>query len=65
MAKVSDFGLSHQDDAAGTGYELKGPERLPLRWLAPECFNEKKWTTASDVWSFGVLMWEVNFVKNL
>lgn len=57
-AKVSDFGLSHTDDS-GTGYELKESQRLPLKWLAPECFLTKKWTTASDVWSFGVLMWEV------
>lgn len=58
VAKVSDFGLSRVD-ASGNGYELKNKQQLPLKWLAPECFTERCWTTASDVWSFGILMWEV------
>lgn len=56
-AKVSDFGLSRIDES-GQGYELRRAQKLPLKWLAPECFEEKRWTMASDVWSFGVVMWE-------
>jgi len=56
---VSDFGLSRRDEA-GRGYELKSCQKLPLKWMAPECFKERRWTAASDVWSFGILMWEVS-----
>lgn len=57
-AKVSDFGLSFKDDC-GEGYKMTTCERLPVKWLAPECFTKNVWTTASDVWSFGILSWEV------
>uniref|UniRef100_A0A915ISL9 Protein kinase domain-containing protein n=1 Tax=Romanomermis culicivorax TaxID=13658 RepID=A0A915ISL9_ROMCU len=58
IAKVSDFGLSRRDDS-GRGYQLQSSQKLPLRWLAPECFTKRSWTKASDVWSFGILMYEV------
>uniref|UniRef100_A0A915HNF5 Protein kinase domain-containing protein n=1 Tax=Romanomermis culicivorax TaxID=13658 RepID=A0A915HNF5_ROMCU len=57
-AKVSDFGLSRKDDS-GRGYTLKTSQKLPLKWLAPECFTKRMWTLASDVWSYGIVMWEV------
>uniref|UniRef100_A0A915L998 Protein kinase domain-containing protein n=1 Tax=Romanomermis culicivorax TaxID=13658 RepID=A0A915L998_ROMCU len=56
--KVSDFGLSRSDET-GRGYELKTARRLPLKWMAPECFEKKLWTKSSDVWSFGIMAWEV------
>uniref|UniRef100_A0A915HPA4 Protein kinase domain-containing protein n=1 Tax=Romanomermis culicivorax TaxID=13658 RepID=A0A915HPA4_ROMCU len=58
MLQVSDFGLSRRDDS-GRGYQLQSAQKLPLRWLAPECFTKRSWTKASDVWSFGILMYEV------
>ena len=36
-----------------------GDENLPVRWKAPECLSEHRYSTASDVWAFGVLMYEV------
>uniref|UniRef100_A0A3B3U131 receptor protein-tyrosine kinase n=1 Tax=Poecilia latipinna TaxID=48699 RepID=A0A3B3U131_9TELE len=57
--KVSDFGLSRvlEDDAEGT-YTTRGG-KIPIRWTAPEAIEYRKFTSASDVWSFGIVMWEV------
>ncbi|XP_034441565.1 ephrin type-A receptor 2a [Hippoglossus hippoglossus] len=57
--KVSDFGLSRvlEDDAEGT-YTTRGG-KIPIRWTAPEAIAFRKFTSASDVWSFGIVMWEV------
>ena len=33
--------------------------KVPVRWTAPEAFQHRKFSSASDIWSFGVLMWEV------
>lgn len=57
--KVSDFGLSRilENDAEGT-YTTRGG-KIPIRWTAPEAIEYRKFTSASDVWSFGIVMWEV------
>lgn len=40
-------------------YRVRGRAVLPIRWMAPESIMYGKFTTATDVWSFGVVMWEV------
>jgi len=52
-AKVSDFGLAIQDDT------FLDSGKLPVKWTAPEALKEHKFTSKSDMWSFGVLLWEI------
>ncbi len=57
ICKVADFGLSREIDE-GDSYTTKGV-KIPIRWTAIEAIDYRKFTSASDVWSFGVLSWEV------
>jgi serine/threonine protein kinase len=55
--KVADFGLSRE--TVEDVYEVTKGGKIPVRWTAPEAIAYRKFTTSSDVWSFGVLLWEV------
>lgn len=57
-AKISDFGLSKALTEEENYYKAKSHGKWPLKWYAPECMNYLKFSSKSDVWSFGVLMWE-------
>lgn len=57
-AKISDFGLSKAVGEDQNYYKAKGHGKWPMKWYAPECINYFKFSSKSDVWSFGVLMWE-------
>nr|XP_033784801.1 tyrosine-protein kinase SYK isoform X1 [Geotrypetes seraphini]XP_033784810.1 tyrosine-protein kinase SYK isoform X1 [Geotrypetes seraphini] len=57
-AKISDFGLSKALNSDESYYKAKGHGKWPIKWYAPECINFFKFSSKSDVWSFGVLMWE-------
>ncbi|XP_056146878.1 tyrosine-protein kinase SYK [Lampris incognitus] len=57
-AKISDFGLSKALTEDQDYYKAKGHGKWPVKWYAPECMNYFKFSSRSDVWSFGVLMWE-------
>lgn len=56
--KVADFGFA-RDIIASYVYERKSEGRLPIRWMAPESLYDNIFSVKSDVWSFGVLIWEV------
>uniref|UniRef100_A0A8C2V4Y2 receptor protein-tyrosine kinase n=1 Tax=Chinchilla lanigera TaxID=34839 RepID=A0A8C2V4Y2_CHILA len=59
VCKVSDFGLSRVlEDDAEAAYTTRGG-KIPIRWTAPEAIAFRKFTSASDVWSYGIVMWEV------
>jgi serine/threonine protein kinase len=56
--KVADFGFA-RDVIVSHVYERKSEGRLPIRWMAPESLYDNIFSVKSDVWSFGVLIWEV------
>ncbi|XP_072024696.1 angiopoietin-1 receptor-like isoform X2 [Amphiura filiformis] len=53
--KVSDFGMSREEDV----YVQASSRRVPTRWLSIESMTKKMYSTKSDVWSFGILLWEI------
>uniref|UniRef100_A0A3P8TUA3 receptor protein-tyrosine kinase n=1 Tax=Amphiprion percula TaxID=161767 RepID=A0A3P8TUA3_AMPPE len=60
VCKVSDFGLSRVlEDDPEAAYTTRVRRKIPIRWTAPEAITYRKFTTASDVWSYGIVMWEV------
>ncbi|XP_048187503.1 tyrosine-protein kinase Fer isoform X2 [Perognathus longimembris pacificus] len=56
VLKISDFGMSRQED--GGVYSSSGLKQIPIKWTAPEALNYGRYSFESDVWSFGILLWE-------
>ncbi|KAI1698159.1 protein tyrosine kinase domain-containing protein [Ditylenchus destructor] len=56
QVKISDFGLAHENQEAFNVDKLKN---VPIRWLSPETLSRGEFSVKTDVWSFGVLMWEI------
>lgn len=58
MAKIADFGLSKLMTGDKDYYTRKGQDFIPLMWCAPEVIDKTKYSSKTDVWSFGVVLWE-------
>ncbi|XP_022243643.1 ephrin type-A receptor 4-like isoform X1 [Limulus polyphemus] len=59
VCKIADFGLSREIESAAEGAYTTRGGKIPVRWTAPEAIAFRKFTSASDVWSFGIVCWEV------
>ncbi|XP_004346406.1 tyrosine-protein kinase transforming protein Fes [Capsaspora owczarzaki ATCC 30864] len=58
VVKIADFGLSRELTDEQDYYRMQTRGKLPVKWMAPETMTFRKFSTMSDVWSFGVTAWE-------
>uniref|UniRef100_A0A8C9NTC3 Mast/stem cell growth factor receptor n=1 Tax=Spermophilus dauricus TaxID=99837 RepID=A0A8C9NTC3_SPEDA len=58
ITKICDFGLA-RDIKNDSNYVVKGNARLPVKWMAPESIFNCVYTFESDVWSYGIFLWEL------
>ncbi|XP_078388513.1 tyrosine-protein kinase Fes/Fps isoform X1 [Cetorhinus maximus] len=57
VLKISDFGMSREEED-GVYSSTGGMKQIPIKWTAPEALNYGRFTTESDIWSYGILLWE-------
>lgn len=55
--KICDFGMARHTPASGE-YKMNETHKIPCAWYAPESIRHKLFSSKSDVWSFGVAVWE-------
>ena len=63
--KVADFGLLREIPKDDTIYQATTELPWPIRWMAPESLDNREFSPATDVWSFGVLLWEMYYPNQL
>ncbi|XP_046849885.1 ephrin type-B receptor 1-B-like isoform X1 [Xenia sp. Carnegie-2017] len=59
VCKVADFGLTRELEDSEQGEYVTQGGKIPIRWTAPEAYKHRRFTTASDVWSYGIVLWEI------
>ena len=59
LVKISDFGLARSMADDKDVYVMSTQTNIPVKWLALECLKHNVYSTYSDVWSFGVVLWEM------
>uniref|UniRef100_A0A1X7UUU1 Protein kinase domain-containing protein n=1 Tax=Amphimedon queenslandica TaxID=400682 RepID=A0A1X7UUU1_AMPQE len=57
ICKIADFGMSR--DLKDESYYISQSKKIPIKWTAPEALHYKKYSSASDVWSYGTVMYEI------
>ena len=63
--KVADFGLLREIPKDDAIYQSKTAIPLPIRWMPPESLQHRNFSPTTDVWSFGVLLWEMYYPNEL
>ncbi|GFR92288.1 trk-like receptor tyrosine kinase [Elysia marginata] len=58
VVKISDFGMS-RDIYTNDYYRIGGSRMLPVRWMSPEAIKYGRFTCESDIWAYGVVLWEI------